>query len=1157
MIAFAARPITPSASALVSSFGGDDALLDARVQASVRHALARRFVQDQAPGFAAHVIGAVVICIIGWSHASGTAVAAWFGALMLAVALRAILWRRAEHEADPAVVTRRLAIGSFVCGLVWSVGGIGAPLLLGPSHLGMILLVLSGLVASANGSLIAHPRSFAAFAILLLGSTLIGLTLSGLSEVRLGFIVLVIVFGVSMGTLYRRGHAQLVSYFDATARLSIAEDRVRRFVDDASDALWRMDFDGRWTFVNAACERLYAIPAAGLIGHHFIERARADHTRRDVSVLARVFAGHEVRDHESVHIDALGQEHHVSISARLLRDEDGTFLGVQGTTRDISERIAKQRVLEDMARQGSLLRSLLDNTDDLIFHKLPDGTYSGCNAAMTKVLGRDEADVIGRTNNSLYDADRATRLNAAEAEAFATRRAVRLDEWITIADGAQRLYEVVKTPFFNEKDEPIGLVGIARDVTARKEAEDRMRELAEKADHATRMKSAFLANMSHEIRTPMNGVLGMLELMLDTELSIEQHKLAEICQSSAESLLALLNDILDHSKIEAGHLELEHVGFDMQRVLAAAIRLMVARAAEGDNELVLDIRADVPVNVVGDPGRLRQIITNLVSNSIKFTKAGEVVVTVEKVGEEAGRPMVKFSVRDTGIGIAPDQQQSIFAEFTQADSSITRKYGGTGLGLSICRRLAALLGGELLVDSELGKGSTFHFTMPITPDSAPTAEANAPGNSALRGAAVLIVDDSPSYRALLRDYLEGAGALVAEEPSVDDALARLHEAVRVGTPFQLVSLDLMMPGRHGFDLAREVQRDESLTSLRTMVITSSGVRGDSQIARECGVDAYLTKPVSRFDFLRAASALLTRRHTAHDGPRPLITRHDVREQLHPLRILLADDVEVNRQVASSMLQKRGHEVTLVVNGREALEAVQAGTFDVVIMDVQMPEMDGVEATRQIRADGRFDKLPIIALTAHALGAERERCLAAGMSDFLTKPFKAHELFATVEGWHDLLGTGGTSPFMLGTPEHSMRRISGVQAAISAAPRAPQLSQAPPVDLATFREEMREAGVESIVDATIAVYLREAPLRMARVVAAFDSGDVKDLLAPAHALKGSSGSIHATQLQALFAKIESAVHAGDVAAANALRADVEAEWARVVSYLQAALLEKAA
>ena len=1150
-----ARPITPSAGAPVSSFGGDDALLDARVQASVRHALARRFTDDQPPGMVTQVVCALVVVTVAWSHVPIAAIMGWFGALAVVVGYRVVAWRRAQRDPDPVRVTRALAVGSLACDLVWSVAAFAACFVLDGEHMGVFMLVAAGLVAGSTGTLLAHPRSFAVFVVLFFGALLVGMSLTGLDPVRTGQMTLVVIFGLSMGALYRRSHRQLVSYLEATARLSIAEDRVRRFVDDASDALWRMDFDGRWTFVNAACERLYAMPAAGLIGRHFIERARADYTRRDVSVLTRVFAGHEVRDHESVHIDALGQEHHVSICARLLRDDDGTFLGVQGTTRDISERVAKQRVLEDLARQGSLLRSLLDNTDDLIFHKLPDGTYSGCNAAMSRLLGRDEAEIIGRTNDGLYPAERAARLDAATSEAFATRRAVRLDEWVTRADGTRSLYEVVKTPFFNERGDPIGLVGIARDVTARKEAEDRMRELAEKADHATRMKSAFLANMSHEIRTPMNGVLGMLELMLDTELTVEQRKLAEVCQTSAESLLALLNDILDHSKIEAGHLELEEVGYDLQRVLAAAIRLMVARASEGDNELVLDIRPDVPANVLGDPGRLRQVITNLVANSIKFTKAGEVVVTVERVGDDGERPLVRFAVRDSGIGIAPDQQQSIFAEFTQADSSITRKYGGTGLGLSICQRLVALMGGELKVESELGKGSTFHFTVPLALDATTPADGSQPTHASLRGAAVLVVDDSPSYRALLRDYLEGAGAQVAEEPSVDDALARLREAARVGTPFHLVSLDLMMPGRPGFDLAREVQADDMIKGVRTMVLTSSGIPGDSKVARECGVGAYLTKPVSRFDFLWAASALLARRSGPVDITRPLITRHDVREQLQPLRILLADDVEVNRQVAGSMLRKRGHAVTMAANGREAIDAVARAPFDVVIMDVQMPEVDGLEATRRIRADARFAKLPIIALTAHALADERERCLAAGMNAFLSKPFKAHELFASVEGWHDLAAAVPMAVAVASLTAGTRRAsVSGAHAAVVAAARAPV---APPVDLAGFREAMREAGVESIVDATVAVYLREAPTRVAKLLAGLDAGDLKEAGSNAHALKGSSGSLHASRLAGILAELEQACHAGDLAVARALREKLEPEWSRTLTYLQAALTEKAA
>ena len=1183
-------PIKPSLRATPSStFGGDGALEQVRVRTAVRHLLAQRYLADVGPGFLAHIIVGTIVAAQLYGSVPAWELAAAIGCLTTGLVARYALLRRARTLTDPDRITALLYRGTVCAGAAWGVVCLAGALTLPPASLALLLLSAAGLVAGATSILVSHPRSFTVFAALMLGALIIGIPVGGFDGLRLAFLGLIVTFGPMMRVLLQRSHVQLVASLESAERVVVAEDRLRRFVDEANDVLWRMDFDGRWTFVSHASEILYKLSPDAFVGLPFVERTHPDFVRRDLGVLMRVLGGEEVIDHASVHLDADGKQVHVSLSARLLRDLDGTILGVQGTTRDVSARVAREQALEEMARQGSLLRSLLNNTADRIFHKAPDGSYKGCNEAFAAGASRTEAQVVGRHDAEIFDTARAEAMTALDRQAFTSRRPVHSEEWVELTDGRRVFFETVRTAYFDAAGAPLGLVGIARDLTAREEAGGRMRELVDKAETATRMKSAFLANMSHEIRTPMNGVLGMVELLLDTDLNIEQRRLTELCQTSAESLLALLNDILDHSKIESGHFELEHVPYDLNKVLSAAVRVMMPKAAERGNELVLDVRPDVPLNVIGDPGRLRQVVTNLVSNAVKFTSEGEVVVTAASAGERDGQPLVRFSVRDSGIGIPLDKQSTIFEEFTQADSSITRKYGGTGLGLAISRRLTVMMNGKLELESTPGVGSTFSFVMPLMRDTAAKVDAG-PTHASLRGTRCLVVDDSASSRALVRDFLEGAGAKVQDSDTVADALTMLKDAVTAGEPIQLVTLDLIMPDASGFELARSMARDPQLQSTRVLVLTSSGKPGDSKQARELGIGAYLTKPVSRFEFLWTASAMLARSSMPGVPLRSIITRYEVREALRPLRILLAEDGEVNRQVASAMLAKRGHKVTMVVNGALAVEAVKAEEFDLVLMDVQMPELDGVEATKQIRLDPRFAKLPIIACTAHAFQEERDRCANAGMSGFLTKPFKAHELFSAIEGWVDTSNIGVVVDQAMNQPVPGLASLSSSRQAAIVIPAAPAVARpdiapvpprfvAPPsaplasrptpmagaavapatgaVDLPAFRESMRDAGIEFIVDQTIDTYLREAPERMLALRASWDAADTRAIASHAHALKGSSGSLHALGISALFADLEAAGKRGDLAAALALRDPVEHEWSAVLAQLQQARQEKAA
>jgi PAS domain S-box-containing protein len=666
---------------------------------------------------------------------------------------------------------------------------------------------------------------------------------------------------------------------------------------------------------------------------------------------------------------------------------------------EVNERMRAEETLSD---ERKILRALIDNVPDFMYVKDRDCRFLVANLSVARQMGaQTPAELLGKNDFDFYPREIATVFYDDEQRVIRSGQAeVNREETGVDSHGNVTQVMTTQVPLRDKNGRVTGLVGIGRDITHLKKVQEEMQKARESAEAASQAKSEFLANMSHEIRTPLNGVMGMTDLALDTDLTPEQREYLETVKMSGDSLLTVINDILDFSKIEAGKIDLEALDFNLRDSLESTLKTLAVRADEKGLELLCEVGPDVPEIVRGDASRLRQIVVNLVGNAIKFTDSGEIAVRVRAEAREGPDCVCEFTVADTGVGIPEDKRELIFKPFSQADTSTTRKYGGTGLGLTISTRLVQMMGGKIWLESEVGRGSQFHFTVRLRAADAKEIKLGTVAPlEPLRDVKVLVVDDNRTNRRILEGMLLRWHMKPTSVDCAAAALAQLSAALEEGEPYPLILTDMHMPAMDGFALIEQIRRRPELSAATIMMLTSAGHRGDAARCQDLGVSAYLLKPIRQSELREAVARVLGARE--HDGAIPLVTRFSLQDAHEPdayLRVLLAEDNLVNQRLVVRLLEKRGHRVAVAGSGLEVLVALEKESFDLVLMDVQMPEMDGLEATTAIREKekGTGHRQAVVALTAHAMKGDREKCLAAGMDGYLSKPIRPQELDQLLE-----------------------------------------------------------------------------------------------------------------------------------------------------------------
>jgi PAS domain S-box-containing protein len=830
-------------------------------------------------------------------------------------------------------------------------------------------------------------------------------------------------------------------------------------------------------------------------------------------------------------LDTDGREIWASVTKVPIYTQGGTIAGLVGLSRDITQLKQTEQALRQAEEK---YRTIYENSVEGIFQTTRDGHFISANPALARLYGYASSEelvaALTDIEHQLYvdpnRRDEFSRLmrERGEVTGFESQIYRRDRSIIWISESARTVKDVAGNFLYYE--------GIVEDITARKQAELEREKAREAALESARTKAQFLANMSHEIRTPMNAITGMTGLLADTRLTKEQREYVETIRNSTGTLLGVINDILDFSKIEAGKLTIEVIDFDMSEVVESSVEMLAERAAKKGIDLACWIEPDVPRRLRGDPVRLRQILINLVSNAVKFTEKGEVLVHVKRLEENPHRLVARFEVRDTGIGIAPEAMARIFQEFTQADGSTTRKYGGTGLGLTISQQLVSLMQGRIGAESTAGMGSTFWFELPF--EKLPGAEmpAENPATEGLRDLRVLAVESSPTHRRILQQHLQLWRIPHDLASTAAEALDRIQSAAKMGAPYPLLIIDMDLPETDGLSLAQTVKGDPQLAGSRIIMVTSLLSRLNTTTMKATDISACLVKPIRQsrlleclVDVMSASGDVLAQ--TA-DAEGATSSRGAVGRASQNVRVLLAEDNVVNQRVALKQLKKLGFSADSVSNGNEVLSALQRVPYDIIIMDCQMPEMDGYEVTRRIRQSGSDSYIHlrsapyIIALTANAMSGDRERCLALGMNDYLTKPLHLHDLDAVLQRALIRISLPTQSPAASVQPEPEVLDrtvINGLK-------------------------ELREPGQPDPLRELVELFLRDAQPRLEQMDQAADAGDMAKVGIAAHTLKGSASNLGARRLSSLSAALEKQAKAGEIDKAVKTLAEVKSEFSKV-------------
>jgi two-component system, sensor histidine kinase and response regulator len=755
----------------------------------------------------------------------------------------------------------------------------------------------------------------------------------------------------------------------------IAVDRHLRAI--LWDAFIEVDSEGRVTDWNSQAQSIFGYSFAEIQGRSFqlLVPAHLLHTGDDSRLNQRLQA-------TALHRD--GHEFPVELVISPVRCGDSSRLAA--LVRDLTALRQTENALRESEERS---RNILDSMEDGYSEVDLRGTFLVVNDAYCRMFNRSRDEVLGTNYKHFFNDEHGTRIRELYQNVYKSGQPVKAFEHEPRPGLFVEQSVALKK---NPQGDPVGFVSVVRDCTVRKRYEQELARAKEIAEAASRAKSEFVANMSHEIRTPMNGILGMTELALSTSLTEEQREFLSMVKSSADALLVIINDILDYSKIEAGKIVFDNVTFDLSEVVGDAVKSVATTAHKQGLEMAFHLEPDVPGYLIGDPVRLGQVLLNLVGNAIKFTERGEVIVNVGVDKRDDSSVTLHFRVRDTGIGIPLQKQNKLFEAFEQADSSTTRRYGGTGLGLAISKRITELMGGRIWIESAHGQGSTFHFTAALTPASTSAQDAKTLSMQGLLGVRALIIDDNLTNRRILLEVLRRWKMRPEEADSGPCGLSKLDQASRSGQPFQLILLDEEMPGMSGLQVIERIRGNPDLRGACIVMLTSLEQTLSTAQYRAIGVDSYLIKPVKPSELLRMIRRTLGKQAEAVKPP--VIETQPIQRSL---RILVAEDNMVNQKLAVAALEKMGHQVVLAVTGAEALAKWRQGNFDLILMDVQMPGMDGLEAARRIRQEEQTlgTHIPVIAMTARAMGGDRERCIEVGMDDYVSKPVSSKDLYQKI------------------------------------------------------------------------------------------------------------------------------------------------------------------